>query len=45
MEHESSKSKKKEEHKKELEDYIKVLCNFLHFEEGVKDKMLSDFRK
>ncbi len=45
MEHESPKSKKREDHKKELEGYTKVFCNFLDVEEPIREKMLSEIRR
>lgn len=45
MERESSKSKKKEEYKKQLEEYTKVFCNFLNVEELTREKILSEIRR
>ena len=45
MEHEGPKSKKREDHKKELEGYTKVFCNFLDVEEPIREKMLSEIRR
>lgn len=40
----SSRSKKRDERKKELEDYLKVCCNLMSIEPQTRDKMLSDLR-
>lgn len=36
IEHEGPKSKKREEHKKELEEYSKIFCNFLNLDEATR---------
>lgn len=45
LEREGPKSKKKEEHKKELEEYSKVFCNFLSLEEATRERILTDLKK
>lgn len=40
----SSKPRKKEERRKELEDYLKVCCNLMSIDAPVRDKLLSDIR-
>lgn len=45
IEHQGLKSKKREEHKKELEEYSKIFCNFLNLDETTREKILADIRK
>jgi predicted type IV restriction endonuclease len=39
-----SKPKKRDERKKELEDYLKVCCNLMNIDPQVRDKILTDVR-
>ena len=41
---ESGKTKKKEERKKEVEDYLKVCCNLMSIDPQARDKLLSDLK-
>ena len=45
IETEGHKSKRKDERRRELEEYTKVFCNFLSIEDTVRDKILSDLKK
>lgn len=45
IDHEGPKAKKREEHKKELEEFTKVFCNFLSLEEAAREKILADLRR
>jgi len=42
---EPSRSKRVQEHRKELEDSSKVLFNFLNIQEATREKLLNEIKK
>ena len=44
IEKEGPKAKKREEHRRELEEYTKIFCNFLNLDEAVREKIVAEIR-